>query len=354
MTHKPTILIVDDEERNIKLLESMLEPMGYKTLRAYTGAEALTIACNSDVDLILMDIIMPVMDGFEATRKLKNMEKSNIIPIVIVTSLEAVEERVKALEAGADDFLTKPVDKTELRARVKSLLKVKIFNDYMIHHQEMLSEQVTEKTAELRIALYAIQEASLDTIHRLSRAAEYRDVETGSHIVRMSHYTSAISSALCMTNDFTENLLYAAPMHDVGKIGIPDSILLKPGILNAAEWEIMRQHTKIGGQILEGSESAFIQMGYSIALTHHERWDGTGYPFGLKEENIPIEGRITAVADVFDALTSYRPYKRSIDVDISINIIKEGRGSQFDPAVVDAFLSIEDKIRSINYNLGFK
>lgn len=341
------IMVVDDEERNLRLMEALLTPIGYDVILAKDGMEALKKVKERDPDLILLDIMMPKMDGLDVARRLKEDEKTRIIPIVMVTALKDVEDRVKALEVGADDFLSKPVDKLELRARVKSLLKVKTYNDHIRDYQNELEAEVERRTSQLLESLEKIKTVSLDTIHRLARAAEYKDEDTGKHIQRMSSYSALIASKMDVDNAFAESILYAAPMHDVGKIGIPDSILLKGGDLDSKEWETMKQHTFIGGRILEGSDTEVIKLAEVIALTHHEKWDGSGYPRGIKEKDIPIAGRITAIADVFDALTTERPYKKSISLEAAFNIIDNSCGSHFDPDVVEVFLSIKDEIKSI-------
>ncbi len=345
MKGKPKILVVDDEERNRRLMEAILLPLGYKVILARDGEEALAKVREIPPDVILLDIMMPKMDGFEVVRQLKKETKT--IPVVMVTALREVEDRIKALAAGADDFLTKPVDQTELRARVNSLLKVKAYNDHMRNYQEELEAEVAQRTEQLRQALEEVKAASLDTIYRLSRAAEYKDEETGAHIQRMSHYAAAVAGKMGLNGETVETILYAAPMHDIGKIGIPDHILLNPGVLKPDEWETMKQHTTIGAKILEGSKAEFIKLANVIALTHHEKWDGSGYPQGLKGSKIPIAGRIAAIADVFDALTSKRPYKEPFSVEKSLSIIKEGRGSHFDPDVVDAFIAVKKEILDI-------
>ena len=348
MTDKhPRILVVDDEDRNLRLMEALLAPLGYAVDLARNGEEGLVKAAESPPDLILLDVMMPVLDGFEVAARLKQDEVTQIVPIVMVTALHDTEDRVKALEAGADDFLTKPIDKTELRARVHTLLKVKAYNDHMRDYQGELEIEVAKRTQELQSAFQEIKATSLETICRLSRAAEYKDEETGAHIMRMSHYSAAVAREIGLPEDEAESILYAAPMHDIGKIGIPDRILLKPGKLDQDEWEIMKQHTTIGGRILERSSAVYIKLGETIALTHHEKWDGTGYPHGLRGEEIPIAGRITAIADVFDALTSKRPYKEPFSIEKSFSIIQEGRGTHFDPQVVDAFFSITAEILAI-------
>ncbi len=347
MQKKNTILVVDDEDTNLRLMEAMLLPMGYEVTTAPDGEKALKSAQEIQPDLILLDIMMPKIDGFEVARRLRQEEKTRTTPIVMVTGLNDVEDRVKALEAGADDFLAKPVDMMELKARVQSLLKVKAYNDHMRDYQKKLEAEVEKRTEQLKHAFEEIKKYSLDSIYRLSKAAEYKDEETASHIERMSYYSAAIARKMGLDEDTVESILYAAPMHDIGKIGIPDQILLKQGGLDPEEWEIMKKHTNIGGSILEGSDAGFIKLAEIIALTHHEKWDGSGYPKGLEGEEIPLTGRIVAVADVFDALTSKRPYKEALSAEDSFSIISDLKGSHFDPEVVDCFFAIKDEILAI-------
>ncbi len=352
MDTKAKILVVDDEDRNLRLMELLLTSFGYDVLTASNGEEALEKVHDIPPDVILLDAMMPKIDGFEVAKRLKKEEETKIIPIVMVTALNEVQDRVKALEAGADDFLNKPVDKTELRARVQSLVKVKACNDYMRNYQKELEAEVAKRTIQLRQALKRLKEVSLESICHLCRAAEYRDENTGDHIKRMSHYACAIARKMGLNKQTVENLLYTAPMHDAGKIGIPDHILLKPGELNEKEWEIMKQHTIIGAQILAGSDAKFIKLAQTIALTHHEKWDGSGYPKGLKGSKIPLVGRIAAIADVFDALTSRRPYRiKPFSLEEAFDYIKEERGRQFDPKVVDAFFAAKDEILSVKENV---
>ena len=344
MRETPLIQIVDDEPQNLMVLEAMLISQGYRVTMANNGKQAIEKALTEPPDLVLLDIMMPVMDGYETVRALKKNEKTRHIPVVMVTALTQVEDRVKALESGADDFMTKPIDKTEVRARVRSLLKVKAYNDHMKNYQKELETEVARQTEELRKAFNQLKEASLETIIRLSRAAEYKDDDTGAHVLRMSHYAAAIARKMGYERDRCSLILEAAPMHDVGKIGIPDSILLKPGPLNEEEWVVMRRHPFMGKKILEGSDSPIIQLAETIAYTHHEKWDGTGYPKKLKGTDIPQVGRIVALADVFDALTTKRPYKEPFSLEKSFTIIREERGKHFDPGVVDAFFKAEDEI----------
>ena len=347
MPEKRRILVVDDEERNLRLMEAMLAPLGHDVSLARNGREALELAERENVDLILLDVMMPEMDGFEAATRLRERDKTRQVPIVMVTALRDVEHRVRALEVGADDFLSKPVDGTELEARVRSLLKVKAYNDHMRDYQRELEAEVAKRTDELRLAYASLKEASLDTIIRLSRAAEYKDDDTGAHVLRMSHYAAVVARALGEHEKSVDELLHAAPMHDVGKIGIPDRILLKPGRLDDDEWKIMRRHCQFGRKILEGANNDVMRLAETVAFTHHEKWDGSGYPRGSKGDDIPRAGRIVAIADVFDALTSRRPYKEPFSLDRSFTILKEGRGAHFEPDVVDAFFSVESEILAI-------
>ncbi len=352
MDTKVKILVVDDEDRNLRLMKLLLTSFGYDVLTASNGEEALEMAHDIPPDVILLDIMMPKMDGFEVAKQLKREEETKIIPIVMVTALNEVEDRVKALEVGADDFLSKPVDKTELKARVQSLVKVKAYNDHMRNYQKELEAEVAKRTIQLRQALKKLKEVSLESIFHLCRAAEYKDENTGDHIKRMSHYASAVARKMGLNKQTVEDLLYTAPMHDAGKIGIPDHILLKPGKLNDKEWQTMKQHTIVGAQILAGSGAKFIKLAETIALTHHERWDGSGYPKGLKGSKIPLIGRIAAIADVFDALTSKRPYRmKPFSLKEAFNYIKEARGRHFDPGVVDAFFAAKDEIVLIKENI---
>ncbi|MDR0621161.1 MAG: response regulator [Deltaproteobacteria bacterium] len=337
-TKHPKVMVVDDELLNLKLIAAMLKPQGYEVILANDGKECLAKALADPPDLILLDIMMPGMNGFEVCAHLKKEESLAQVPVVMVTALQDVNDRVKALDEGADDFLTKPVDRMELRARVRSLLKVKAYNDHMVNYRQELESEVKRRTLELAKAHEKLRGASLETIFRLSRAAEFKDEDTGAHIISMSRISARLASRMGLSDQTVESILYASPMHDIGKIGIPDRILLKNGPLNEEEWSIMRLHTIYGGQILENSDIGFLRLGEVIATTHHEKVDGSGYPKGLKGREIPLAGRIVAVADVFDALMSRRPYKPAFSVDQAINIIKEGRGRHFDCDVVDVFL----------------
>ncbi|MDR1486998.1 MAG: two-component system response regulator [Deltaproteobacteria bacterium] len=342
----PRVMVVDDEKLNLKLIAAMLKPQGYEVILANNGEECLSKVHETPPDLILLDIMMPGMNGFEVVNRLKQDEKFAMVPIVMVTALQDVNDRVKALEVGADDFLSKPVDRMELRARVRSLLKVKAYNDHMINYRHELESEVRRRTLEIQEtnkmlakAHEKLRGASLETIFRLSRAAEFKDEDTGAHIISMSRISARIADRMGLSSTTVESILYASPMHDIGKIGIPDRILLKNGPLTEEEWAVMRLHTVYGGKILENSDIGFLRLGEVIAVTHHEKFDGSGYPRGLKGHKIPLAGRIVAVADVFDALMSRRPYKPAFSADQAISIITDGRAQHFDPDVVDVFLA---------------
>ena len=340
----PNILIVDDDPAIQKMMSQVLSRQGYNTILASDGQSALEKISAASPDLILLDLSMPGMDGFEVARQIKGDSETCGIPIILITGLDSVDNHVLALDTGADDFIGKTAAHAEIIARVRSHLKVKQLNDQIKAYQQNLEKKVAHRTNQLNQALEQLREASLDTIFKLTAASEYRDNETGAHIKRMSHYSAVIAKKMGLKDKTIEAILYAAPMHDVGKIGIPDKILLKPGKLDANEWKIMKNHTTIGADILKGSKIGFVRMGKMIALTHHEKWDGSGYPYGLKGRKIPLVGRIVALADVFDALTSKRPYKDAFSIEKSNQIISEERGKHFDPDVVDAFFSIQDAI----------
>ncbi len=355
------ILIVDDDKMNRLLLNTILSRMSYHVSEACNGTDCLKKTVTFSPDLILMDVGMPGMDGMEVTRQLKKNDETKNIPVMIISAHDQLPDRVKAVEAGADDFLPKPVEQIILKAKVKSLLKLKEYNDNIQNYQKKLEKEVEKKTISLKQALDDLQSASdklqlysIDTILRLSQAAEYKDSETGEHIQRIGFYIQAIGKAMTLSDQEIETYQYASPMHDVGKIGIPDNILMKPGPLDDSEWEIMRQHTLIGGKILSGSDSSILKTAEEIALTHHEKWNGSGYPCKLKGLEIPMAGRITAIADVFDALTSKRPYKNAFSVEKAFEIMAEERGKSFDPELLDAFFSIKKEITRIRNTQDFE
>ncbi len=343
--NRHTIVIIDDIPSNLSYFDDALNEYGYDTIKAANGRIGLDKIIATLPDLILTDVNMPEMDGYELCEEVKKNPATSNIPIILVTAQDDRESLVRGLRIGADDFLIKPVNPSELQARVRNLLLVKDYRDHMKRYTAELETQVGVRTRELHKAFdqlrqvnFQLKGSTLDTIRRLSTAAEYRDTATGAHIWRISHYSQLIAREMELSPDEVEDILYASPMHDIGKIATPDHILLKPGKLTEAEWSIMEEHTLIGEQILNGSNQTLLAMAGDIASGHHERWDGSGYPRGLSGEDIPLSARITAVADVFDALTTERVYKDAWTSDKAFKYIKEKSGSHFDPRCVDAFL----------------
>ncbi|GMM91008.1 HD-GYP domain-containing protein [Vibrio fortis] len=322
MISKPTVLVIDDTPSNLDVLTGILKDT-YQVKVAINGHIGIKIAKTvPQPDLILLDIMMPDIDGFEVCRQLKLQPNTAHIPIIFVTAKIDPEDEVKGLSLGAVDYLTKPITPQIALQRVKTHIA-------LYDQQRALFSQVKEKTREINLG-------KLETLNILGRAAEFKDNETGMHVMRMSHYCEVLAKALGMTDEDAETLRDAAPMHDIGKIGIPDSVLLKPGKLDADEWITMQKHVEYGVEILgRQSDSKLMQMAIQVAQYHHEKWDGTGYPNQISGEEIPLVGRIAAVADVFDALTAERPYKRAWSVDEALNLFKEQKGKHFDPRVVE-------------------
>ena len=354
------ILMVDDEELNIEVVRRHLEIGGYRNLISTDHAgQALPMMGQNRPDVVLLDIHMPDINGLEILAAIRSDEELCRTPVLILTGSSDPETKLIALQAGATDLLQKPVHGEELLARLGNVLKIKAYQDRLYKYSEELEEAVKRRTAEL-------EASRLDVIHCLARAAEFRDDDTGQHIIRVGRYARVIAEHLGFSREELDILEPAAQLHDVGKIGIADAILLKSGKLTPEEYEMMqkhcgfgmkivqrvtdsdaaliRRHTDMGARIMDVSSSPVLEMARRIALTHHERWDGNGYPLGLAEEDIPLEGRITAVADVFDALSSRRPYKPPFPLQKCFTIMEEGRQTQFDPRVLDAFFERRDDI----------
>lgn len=326
------ILIVDDEPANLKLLDKMLRAAGYEQLVLISDPRTVLEAYREGpVDLILLDINMPHLDGFAVLEQLQALDDPLLPPVVILTAQHDRATLLRALTAGARDFIGKPFDRFELLARVRNLLDVHLA-------QRLLKARKDELEAEVKARTHELHRTRLQIVQRLGRAAEYRDNETGFHIMRVSHIAVLLAEAVGWDACQCDLMLNASPMHDIGKIGIPDHILLKPGRLEPAEMAIMQTHTTIGAEILGDGDSELLRLAREIALTHHEKWDGSGYPHGLAGEGIPLSGRIVAVADVFDALTSERPYKRAWSVEEAVAYVREQAGRHFDPLLVQHFL----------------
>lgn len=330
---KPIILVVDDTPENIDVLSGLLRAE-YKVKAALNGERALKVVEKSKPDMILLDIMMPGMDGYEVCRRLKANPATANIPVIFISAKNAEQDERTGLELGAVDYITKPISPAITKRRIETHLD-------LYNQNRALEQKVAERTADL-------EETRLEVIRRLGRAAEYKDNETGQHVIRMSHYTRLIAEAwVGEKNAWTELLFNAAPMHDIGKIGIPDRVLLKPGKLDKEEWEIMQQHTVYGYEILGEQSTELMKMAKEVALTHHEKWDGSGYPNNLLGEEIPLESRIVAIADVFDALTSERPYKKAWSIEDAVKLIDESAGSHFDPELVPFFHEVLPDILEI-------
>jgi cyclic di-GMP phosphodiesterase len=352
------VLVIDDDAGIRKITQMLVEGMGHEVEAARDGIEGLD-KIKRGIDLVLLDVLMPGLDGFDVCRRLRQDPHGKDVPVIFVTSLETREHRLQAVEAGANDFISKPVEETELRIRSASLLKMKEAQDKLKVYQTHLEDMVAERTVSLRRALEQMAEAKrlayqaqIETVERLAILAEYKDKVTARHIQRMSEYCAVIARGLNLPAAEVELILHASRMHDVGKIAVPDNILRKPSSLDPAEWTVMRAHSTIGSAILDHSSSQILQAGHVIALHHHERWDGGGYPNGLAGSAIPLWGRICAVGDVFDAVTSERPYKPAFPNEEALQILRDGRGKHFDPRVVDVFFECLEEILAIQTKYG--
>ncbi|MBI3592900.1 MAG: response regulator [Nitrospirae bacterium] len=339
-----TVYVADDVSINIELVESVFRKDPNLTIRkAENGKELIEVIDRQGLpDLLILDLMMPVMDGFDVLEELKTVRDKNYFPVIVLSALTDKQSIVRALSLGADDYVTKPFFVEELKARVSNMLKLKERDEFLNTSLDVMESNLLEK-------LQMLEHTQVEVIIRLGKAAEFRDDETGRHIERIADYVNLITEELGMNHEQRMMMQYAAPMHDVGKIGIPDGVLLKPGKLTDDEFKIIKLHTVIGGKILSGTTLPLLELAKEIAITHHERWDGNGYPIALKEADIPISGRIVAITDVFDAITSERVYKAAWPIEKALDYIMEQRGKQFDPDIVDAFFNIKDKIINIRH-----
>ena len=336
------IAIIDDSVINLTLLGSLVGTLGNcEPLRFGESPTGLAWCSENLPDLIIVDYMMPEMDGIEFITRLRAVAGREDVPILMITANGDRDVRYEALQIGATDFLTKPVDRIEFSARVHNMLALGA-------SRRKLADRAAWLVAEVSKATTAVHAREQELLFRMSRAAEFRDPETGAHIQRMSHYSRLIAGALGLSTDDQQLILRAAPMHDVGKIGISDHILLKPAALTAEEFGVMKTHSELGYELLKGSESTVLQSAASIAISHHEKYDGGGYPLGLAGDSIPLFGRIVAIADVFDALTSARPYKKAWPIEQALSHVLAGSGGHFDPGCVDALMRCWNDILGIH------
>lgn len=337
---QPSVLVVDDTAQNLNVASRILREH-YRALVALDGNKALEIARSEDApDLILLDVMMPGLNGYEVCRQLKADEKTRDIPVIFLTALDEATSEAAGFEVGAVDYITKPISPATMLARVRTHLQLRA-------HEKHLKEMVSQRTHALEERTRELEETRLEVIRRLGRAAEYKDDATGLHVIRMSQYAKLLALSAGFSEDRAELLFNAAPMHDIGKIGIPDHILQKPSALTVEEWDIMRQHPAIGAGIIGKQENELLQAARVVALTHHEKWNGSGYPRNRVGKDIPIEGRIVAVADVFDALTSKRPYKEAWPIEQALDFLRKESGSHFDPDLIPRFLELVPEVTRV-------
>jgi putative two-component system response regulator len=340
MPDRINILAVDDVELNLVMIEAMLKGLGaFNLFTAHNGAEALeTLESTQGIDIVLLDLQMPVMDGFETLKRIKADDRTHDIPVIVITTGKS--EILRILKLGANDFMSRPYNPEELRLRVANHVHSKKLSDLTRDMNEVLEAEVLKKTVALQEALHRSRLGEYEISLRLGRAAEYRDLDTGMHIRRVSEMARELAELAGLPEQECENLCHAAPLHDVGKIGIPDAILLKPAALESSEFETMKRHTEIGGKILaDAGLYPILTVGQIVATQHHEKWDGSGYPEGLSGTGIHIYGRIVSIVDVFDALTSARPYKKAFPPEEAVTFMIDKRGKFFDPDLLDLFLS---------------
>jgi two-component system response regulator RpfG len=341
-----TVMVVDDQTTSRAILEQVVRGLDDRVeVEGFARpVDAVVWAARKIADLVLLDFMMPEMNGIELVARLRSLPGYEHVPMVMITSKDDRKVRYAALDAGITDFLTKPVDARECLARCRNLLTLRRQQLALEDKRRLLEGMVEEATREIR-------EREKETLLRLARAGEFRDAETGYHLIRMARYARLIANAAGLNREESETIELAAPLHDIGKVGIPDGILLKPGRLDEAEWLTMKGHPAIGHEILKGSASKYVRMGALIALGHHERYDGKGYPRGLDGDHIPLCARIVALADVYDALTSVRPYKKAWTSSDALDYVHGQRGKHFDPALVDAFVGISDKVLEVQRDL---
>lgn len=358
--NKSSILIVDDNEVNRKLLNDMTLALGHKPVLAENGLSALAHMKKELPDLVLLDILMPEMDGYAVLERMKSDSSMQYLPVIMISAVEQMESIVRCIEKGADDYIVKPYDATLLRARIEASLEKKRLRDSEEAYRKKIEDYNLGLENRVQEQVQRITSAQVAIIFAMAKLAESRDPETGEHLERMAEYGKLLCKNLRMLpkyeavidDKYVDNIYAASPLHDIGKVGIPDNILIKPGKLTREEFEIMKKHSKIGADTLrvvndKHPGNDLVRMGIEIAESHHEKWDGSGYPNGISGENIPLAGRILALGDVYDALTSKRVYKEAFSHDKSREIILEGRGTHFDPDVVDAFISVENEILTI-------
>ena len=334
------IISIDDNKTNLLIIESYAKNLSLQIDSFLEPKEALVASSNIEYDLVIVDYMMPEINGLEFIQEFRKNNPE--IPIIMLTAVgDDMQLQIKALEYGANDFLSKPINAPAFKARIINMLKLRK-SQLLLKDKAMLLQEEVDK------ATFRLKESEHETLQMLGKTAEYKDPETNAHTQRVSHYCKILARAYGLDENLQDIIFYASPFHDLGKIGIPDRILLKPGKLDADEYEIMKKHSQIGYEILKGSKSKYLKAGGVIAYNHHEKYDGTGYPNGLRGQSIPIFGRITAIADVFDALTSIRPYKKAWSVDEAFNLLIEEKNRHFDPILVDLFIKNKEDVMNIH------